>query len=174
MTSKIYAENHGVPRTTLRERLRAALGVERLIIIPKEPYDMFGHSDGMVRFIDSRTVLVNRPINHDMLGRKLRPHYEKVSQRLRRHGLTPIEFPYQPTEGVNAEGTPSAKGCYINFLQTSDKILLPVFGEDADKTAKDILRHVLPGTEIIPVRCDGLAEKGGLLNCVTWNVSEPT
>ena len=59
MTDEIYVENPGVERPRLRDRLRALLEVDRLILIPKEPYDKIGHADGMVRFVDSTTVLVN-------------------------------------------------------------------------------------------------------------------
>ena len=43
----------------MRETLRDELRVAELIVIPKEPYDEIGHADGMVRFLDAKTVLVN-------------------------------------------------------------------------------------------------------------------
>ena len=174
MTDKIYRENGSIPRQLLRRRLQSVLRLNRLIVIPREPYDLFGHADGMVRFADDRTVLVNHPVNEDRLGRELRPHYVKVARVIRQHGFTPIEFPYQPREERNADGIPSAKGVYINFLQTADMIVFPTFGwPDADGRAQRVLRQTFPRYRIIPLDCNDLAVDGGLLNCVTWNVKGP-
>ena len=163
-TDKIYAENRRVPRATLRERLRAALGVERLIIIPKEPDDIFGHADGMVRFINADTVLVNDTKHCD--------HYKKVAAVLQRQGLRSIPFPYAPTDDVGDDETPSAKGVYIIFLQTADIILLPRFGLPEDEEAEAILRRYFSQCRITRVQCDKLAANGGLLNCVSWTIRE--
>ena len=59
LTDKIYKENSALSRSELRDKLQKLLQVDQLIVIPKEPADLFGHADGMVRFIDEQSVLVN-------------------------------------------------------------------------------------------------------------------
>jgi agmatine deiminase len=60
LTSKVFKENPGYPEHNLIAEIRNQLQVEQVIIIPQEPKDFVGHADGMVRFIDENTVLVNR------------------------------------------------------------------------------------------------------------------
>ncbi|GAB6044508.1 hypothetical protein JCM11957_01060 [Caminibacter profundus] len=59
MTDKIFSENPSIERNKLIEKIKNLLEVDELIIIPKQPWDMFGHTDGLIRFIDENTVLVN-------------------------------------------------------------------------------------------------------------------
>jgi agmatine deiminase len=59
VTDKVYRQNPDVERPRVRTQLRTVLEVDRLVVIPKEPYDKIGHADGMVRFVDEKTVLVD-------------------------------------------------------------------------------------------------------------------
>ncbi len=161
VTDKIYQENRGMERRRLRDRLRTLLELDRLVVIPKEPGDLLGHADGMVRFVDDQTVLVNDYTTID-------PTFE---ERLRRSlsGFTLVSFPYCPT-GEVINGMESAEGVYINFLQINDVILLPAFGLRTDGKALSIVKQLFPGVRVLTVRSNDLAREGGLLNCVTWNI----
>jgi agmatine deiminase len=165
LTEKIFKENPRVSLAELPRQLKTALKVDRLAIIPAEPGDRIGHSDGVLRFIDHDTVLVNDYA-------EIEPGYgRRLATTLARHGLKSIPFPYCPTDEPGTDpGIPSAIGCYINFLQTHDTICVPAFGLAADKYAAKILGEVFLGYRVIKVRCRRLAKKGGVLNCVTWNV----
>ena len=92
VTDKVFRENPGVDRDDLLGRLREALRVEDLIVIPKEPYDVVGHADGVVRFLDDRLVVIND-------YSKVAPWYGKrLGSILRRAGLEWVVLPYQPEE----------------------------------------------------------------------------
>ena len=124
---------------------------------------MVGHADGMVRFVDGHTLLVNDySLSNPRFGKRL-------LAMLAEHGFETILFPYQPSDEI-FDGIPSASGVYINFLQTMDIILLPAFGIAEDDRAADVLRRVFPHTRVVPVPCGRLSKKGGVLNCVTWNI----
>src|SRR4051794_10173439 len=70
--------------------LETELGVERLIVIPREEDDEIGHADGMVRFVDERTLLLNDYTSVDAsFGQRLR-------HALKRQGFGTIPFPYSP------------------------------------------------------------------------------
>jgi agmatine deiminase len=58
LTDKTYKENPSVERPRLRQRLEAVFQAE-CVFIPKEPYDVIGHADGVVRFISDDRVLIN-------------------------------------------------------------------------------------------------------------------
>ena len=165
MTEKVYQENPKIPRPELRQKLQKLLEVSRLVMIPVEPRDICGHSDGVVRFVDHDTVLVNDYSD-------VEPAYsQRLLAALARHGLDAIPFTYCPTDERGTDpGIPPATGCYINFLQTQDKICVPAFGLAADEKAAIILAELFPQCQVIPVWCPKLALEGGAINCVTWNI----
>ncbi len=160
VTDKIYKENPRSSRSELRDKLRDLLQIDQLIIIPKEPLDLIGHSDAMVRFIDQQSVLVNDYIKVD-------PAFgERLLQTLRRNKLA-IEFmPYWPEKPSRA-GIPSAVGCYTNFLTTEKVLIAPVYGKKHDDVALRKLETVFPGLPLIPLNCTDVAREGGVLNCLS-------
>ena len=159
VTDKIYKENPGIERASLRDRLKRLLRIQTLIVIPKEPYDPIGHADGMVRFIDESTVVVN---DFSEVSAKYRV---RVLRCLERHGLGWIEIPYQPQPG-QYDGIPSAAGNWINFLRVGSLVIIPVFGLACDQSVCDLLRERFRLT-IRGLSCRDLADHGGVLNCVT-------
>lgn len=162
LTEKVYRENSGDDRPALREKLATFFQAEN-IIIPKEPYDVIGHADGVVRFVNDDTVVVND-------YRKIDPGYgEKLEGCLRRHELGVELLPYFCTNQV-IDSIPSAVGNYINFLRVNGLVIVPAYGVRQDEVACRTLERLLPGTKIVPVPCEGLARQGGVLNCVSWTV----
>jgi len=165
LTDKIYAENPGLECPHLRDRLREVLEVDRLIVIPTEPDDTIGHADGMVRFVDEKTLLVND-------YRKVDPAFgERLAEALR--GFDLLHFPYCPTEtpGPDPDIWP-ATGVYINFLQIDDVIICPTFDLPDDQRAMRLLDEFYPEQKVVPLSCEKLklTEDGGVLNCITWNI----
>lgn len=126
----------------------------RVIIIPSLRSDMTGHADGMVRFVDEYTVIVNA--SRSLFG--LEAH---IKVALRNHGIEVIDFPYLDSKGD------SAVGCYLNFLETEQSIFLPVFGVDMDNEAIETAKNIFNKT-IIPVNINEIAKDGGVLNCIRW------
>jgi len=163
MTGKIYRENPNFERPRLRDELRRLLEVERLIVIPKEPYDKIGHADGMVRFVNDKTVLVN---DYGMFDAAFG---ERLAVVLGKHGFDLIPFPHAPTYDA-MYGISSAEGVYINFLQIDGAIFFPTFNGSKDDQAMNILGRCFPTHTIIPIPSADLAVHGGVLNCATWNV----
>jgi agmatine deiminase len=163
LTDKVYTENPRHERPALRRELRRLLEVDRLVIIPKEPGDVVGHSDGVVRFVDGGTLLVNDYRSVDpAFGRRLAEALV---------GFEVVPFPYRPSDQPGPDpNVPPATGVYANFLQVGGMVLCPTFGQPADDEALAVLGRCFPTAALIPVPCSELAMEGGLLNCVTWNV----
>jgi agmatine deiminase len=162
LTDKVYRENRRCAPERLGRRLREQLEVEKIIVIPREPYDRIGHADGVVRFIDGRTVFVN--------DYAAMPAYRKrLHAALRQAGLEWQKMPYRPTEN-QTDGIPSAVGNYINFLQVGRTILMPVYGQKEDEAAARGLERAFPAGRVILLPCGQLAREGGILNCVSWTI----
>ena len=67
---------------------------------------------------------------------------------------------------VNAEETLSAKGIYVNFLETSGAVFVPAYNISADEKAVAVLR-ANTDKHVIQIDCGGIARYGGSLHCLT-------
>ena len=162
VTDRLYRENPAIPRAALRAELGRVLGA-RVVIIPPEPGDVIGHADGIVRFLDDQTVAIND-------YSKIDPAYGQCLDRsLRRAGLRAEPLPYSPTD-EEFDGIPSAAGNYVNFLRIAGLAVVPTYDLPQDGPACRAVERLLPGTEVVPVRCENLARDGGVLNCVAWTL----
>lgn len=155
ITDRVFSENTEYDKNTLLTELEKLLEAE-LVIIPSLKSDMTGHADGVVRFVNENTVIGN--------ALTYKSGYEqKVKRALDKHGISCFDFPYFNSAGI------SAVGSYLNFLETEKHIILPVFGGAQDETAVKCANEVF-NKKIIAVNINGIAEKGGVLNCISWEM----
>jgi agmatine deiminase len=170
MTEKVFRENKNRERKTVIKTLKKALRIEELIFIPIQPQDITGHADGMVRFYNENTVLVNE-------FTESASWIDKLNRAILKAGLEIICFPYQEsTRKENMEYT--AHGCYINFAQIGKLIIFPQFGGEFSKSDEDALNKIKelypsPEYQVEPIDADQIAYNGGVINCCTWNISRP-
>jgi agmatine/peptidylarginine deiminase len=164
LTKKVFKENSSIDRPHLRKRLEALFQAE-CVFIPKEPYDLVGHADGVVRFIAEDRVLVN-----DYSG--VDPGYgARLRKLLEWRGLEVETLPlFQEKGGRLPGGLPSAVGLYINFLRVGDAVVMPGYGRPEDEAAVETVCQALPHAVVSQVPCRSLAKKGGVLNCVSWTI----
>lgn len=153
ISDRVFLENHGISEAELTAKLAKLLEAS-VLIIPSLKSDMTGHADGMVRFVNENTVVANAPLSP--FGFET-----KVKKALQNHGIKVLDFPYFDSNGD------SAIGCYLNFLETEQTILLPVFSVDTDNKAVQTAKHIFHKA-IIPVNINEIAAAGGLLNCISW------
>lgn len=156
ITDRVFSENPAYyDKKTLLTELENLLEAE-IIIIPSLKSDMTGHADGVVRFVNENTVIGNAsPYKNG--------YEQKVKSALKKHGISVLDFPYFDSAGI------SAVGSYLNFLETEKQIFLPVFGDAQDEEAVKCAKEVFD-KEIIPVNINGIAEEGGVLNCISWEI----
>ena len=158
MTDKVLKENPGYDEYGLRFRLEELFETD-VVFIPWDRYEMFGHADGMVRFIDRRTVLLNNYLDFD---RSLR---ERIIRALDGH-FEVKELQYD---------TPRCSKyswAYLNFLQVAGRIFVPGLGISEDRLAVQQIQRFYPEHKVMLVPdCLELVRDGGALNCVTWNIA---
>lgn len=162
LTDKIFPENRDYGREALLRELKALLHVDRIITIPSEPGEAFGHADGVVRFVNEETVVVN---DYKKVSRRYR---DKLLRIFRKHGLQIIEIPYAPNLKSRAR-IPPATGVYVNFISSENLLLVPAYGLPEDQAAVRILANAY-GSNAVLVDCRALAADGGALNCISWNI----
>lgn len=153
ISDRVFSENPEYPPAALMRELSELLETE-VIVLPSLKSDMTGHADGMVRFLDDRTVLCNRPLSSCGFE-------QQVKRAVQNCGLDVVDFPFVPTGGV------SAVGCYLNYLETERVVFLPVFGIEQDAEAETSARQLF-SKEIVSVNIREIARQGGCLNCISW------
>ena len=137
MTDKVLKENPGYDEYGLRFRLEELFETD-VVFIPWDRYEMFGHADGMVRFIDRRTVLLN---NYSDFDRSLR---ERIIRALDGH-FEVKELQYDTPRCSNYSWA------YLNFLQVAGRIFVPGLGIAEDRLAVQQIQRFYPEHKVMLV-----------------------
>ena len=164
LTDKVYDENSKLDHKTVISTLKKELGVEEIFLIPKAPYEITGHADGMVRFLNETDLLVAD------YSKESETWKSKMKRALDKTGLNIIIYPAEIVEEKNEYGEYVARGVYINFAQIGEVILLPQFGLKTDKIALEKTKELFSDCKVIPIMANEIAAHGGVLNCITWNI----
>lgn len=157
MTNKVLTDNKIEESIAIIE-LKKIFKVDKVIIIPwikDGKKDDFGHADGMIRFIDNDTVL----LNYFLKGEK---ELIKI--------LYDNNLKYEFLEYGIPESTPEKNWAYINFLQTDKHILLPKQNIKEDKLAFEQIKGFFPKHNIIQIDISKITKDRGAFNCISWNI----
>jgi len=159
LTDKIVSENKfGYDKNQLINQLEELFEVEHIILIPWPKAEEYGHTDGMLRFIDEKTVLINEV-----------EKTTKLEKALKEHGLN-WEYIRYEVKNPNVD----LNWGYINFLQTKDLILLPKFDINEDEQALEKMKDYFPDyarkNHIAMVNMNNIVVHGGALNCISWTI----
>jgi agmatine deiminase len=141
VTDKVFPENRGIGPVELRQELRRLLRVETLVEIPVEPGDEVGHADGVVRFVDGSTVVINDYRRVDVAYRRV------LRRKLGAAGLNMVEIAYCPDLDASTD-IPSAVGNYVNYLQVGGLLVVSSYGQEEDLMAREALSRVFPTNSI--------------------------
>ncbi|HKM94983.1 MAG TPA: agmatine deiminase family protein [Prolixibacteraceae bacterium] len=166
ITDRIFDENPKyTSKAQLISELEELLEVE-IIVIPQIKSDMTGHADGLVRFVDQNTVLGN--------DREHEYKYWKngINKVLEKHGINYIDIPF--FEYKEKEYPDNAIGCYVNYLEVDDLIVLPIFEIENNKDEKvyELFLQIFQDRKIETINYNPIGCLGGLLNCTTWTIEE--
>lgn len=164
LTDKLYRENRKIKKAVLQRRLEQIFQT-KCIVIPSQSGDDVGHSDGVVRFVSEGLVFMNDYSATD-------PAYgAKLRTLLERNGLMVETLPmFEEDASRRQDDLPSAVGLYINYLRVGDVVVVPGYGRPEDAAALEKVRQVMPNASVYQVPCRRLAEKGGVLNCISWTI----
>lgn len=169
MTDKVFTEN-GQPEYNPEfiRRLQDFFGREIIFIPwhclnPDDPdAERYGHSDGFIHWCGGNRVLMTDHFKADD------DEASVIKRRLEEKGfdVTVMEFDVpKPNNNYN--------WAYVNYLQVGRKIIVPAFGIAEDGQALDYVRRANPDCEIHPFRMRDVANNGGALHCITWNILRP-
>lgn len=165
LTKKVLKDNRAKSRAEV-ERTILGLGFEKVVFIPVEPGDVIGHADGIARFVSADLLFVN-----DYTGSHFTGYRKRLMRILENAGIGAriVPFPWFSTTEKRGRIW-SAAGAYINFILTRHGIVYPTFNHPLDEQVARVLGEntALP---LRPVFASPLAAEGGVLNCISLNVT---
>lgn len=163
MTDRVFIDNPKYERKQLIRELHELLQIDKLYFVPEQPGDFTGHSDGMVRFINENTVVIND------YKKEKEWFYKAFEIAIHNTGLDYIKIPYNVYHNKSND---QANGDYINYLQMENTVFIPTFGINEDDLAVRQLETIFTGRKIVTVDSNEIAKDGGILNCITWNIKK--
>jgi agmatine deiminase len=84
----------------------------------------------------------------------------------RPYRLVALPWPKTRNNRVGQRVAPS----YANFLVINGAVLVPVYDDEADGKALDVIAGCFPGRKVIGVPCSPLIEQGGSLHCMSMQL----
>ena len=155
MTDKIFNENSSLSKEEVIAEIERVFSA-KLVVIPWDKEEEYGHADGMVRFVSDNHVLINQykdidPGFRQKLIDALSPYFSEISE---------LEY---------GKASSSQSWSHINYLQVDNYIFVPQLGIMTDKLALEQISKVFPTSKVVLVEVKGIVKKGGALNCVSWN-----
>ena len=169
MTDKVFTENGKEKDDEMfKAELESELG-HPVIIIPWKMHgdfnardtDKYGHSDGFVKWCGGNRILMG---NH---GDQYPEEAAAIRRILEEYGFVVTEMRF-----ADKVSSPRAdlNWAYINFLQVGNKIIMPIFNIKEDTIAWQYIHEAFPDCEIHQIEMAEVAEEGGALHCISWNI----
>lgn len=162
ISEKVFRDNHLYNNTKLTSELSNLLELDKIVFIPTVPYDITGHADGMVKFINRDTILLN-----DFRKVCSNSYINRLHKALKGFNVVQITNEFHRNKFKD-----DATGDYINMSVVKELIFLSSFGYQTDEVALRSVEAAFPNHSIIQIKTNELAAKGGILHCATWNLHE--
>lgn len=161
MTSKVFEENPGWRVNQLSQYLERKL-LGEIIFIPWDMEEVYGHTDGIVRFIDDDKVLMTNYWDFD------EDYANRFFDCMKHHFKSIKELRYKVKE-------PNKNNwAYVNWLQTDKVLILPKFEIPEDEQAFRQIEKLMPSYKgrIEMVDARDLVCHEGCFNCCSWTIRE--
>lgn len=157
----------------IEQRLKEALGAQKVLWL-NHGYlagdDTDSHIDTLARFISpTQIAYVGCDDEHDEHYAELKAmECELMGLRdLQGREYELIKLPFVSPIFEDSERLPAT---YANFLFVNGGLLVPIYGDQNDSLALDILQKALPHLEVVGIPCATLIKQHGSLHCVTMQL----
>ena len=156
---KVFAENS---KKFSKQELCAVLEKmlnKKVVFLPwrKHGDDVYGHSDGFVKFCGDKKVLMS---SH---GDGYKNEAKQIVAILENSGFEVEQMGFK-------KPCYESDWAYINFLQVGKNIIMPKFDNANDEIAMGFVASNFKYADIHAIDCSQIAKDGGVLHCVAWNI----
>ena len=129
--------------------------------------DTDSHIDTLARFVDKNTICYikceDKNDEHYTELAKMEKEL-KALKNAKGESFKLVALPFCTAKTYDDERLPAT---YANFLFINGAILLPIYNDENDKKAIEIMQKTCPKHKIIPIDCSVLIRQHGSLHCVT-------
>lgn len=129
--------------------------------------DTDGHIDTLVRFTPLHGLVIQGAYN-----RPSDTHFEDLfklrmecQQAFKTHAIYELPLPY--IENADSERLPAS---YANFLICNKSVLFPIYQQEEDAEALEVIQSAFPNHKIVAINCAPLVQQFGSLHCITMQV----
>lgn len=166
MVDKVIQANPHYSASKLLAELTRLYGCEVFLIPWDAEEGVYGHSDGVVRYMSDGELLFAKYPD---------PKYIKRCQTMLKAHFNKIYNLWMPSG--TAKCREGFQWAYINFIRTKEYIFMPALSKNADCIEDKAVRRQFelrfpeyPKENIIPINAlDALKNEGGL-HCCSWNI----
>ena len=153
----IFRKSKPEEKQKAEQELKTALGVDKVVWVPREIGDKICHIDGFMQFLGSKLCISNEV---HLSGCDLWQKREHILKPVININTT-ISLPC-----AAANNYLSAKGIYVNFLETANAVFLPQYNIFRDDEVFDAIKSYTE-KPVVKVDCSKIAEYGGAVHCLT-------
>lgn len=158
--------NAHLSKDELEKRLKELFGLTNIIWLENgfiRGDDTDSHIDTLARFVDENTiahcVCEDEKDEHFLPLNLMQKELEKTNFR-----LLPLPLPKPKFYGKQR-----LAATYANFVFINGALIVPIYNDENDKKACEILARALPNRKIIPVRAEVFLRQNGSLHCACQN-----
>jgi agmatine/peptidylarginine deiminase len=166
ITTTRFAKDNKLSVKEAKEKLKRTLNAKEVAIIEPDE-EVLAHSDGMVMWLDEKTLLVNdyssdKPFRNSVIN-ELKSNFPDTKI---------IEVPVVNVENKRGEwvGFESACGVNLNSVLTFKNVYVPVFGMPHDAKAVEVIKQNTD-KNVIEIDAKGVCPTGGSVRCLTWQLT---
>ena len=164
MTRKAYHANT-MTQKEFEDIFKQDFGINKIIWLNWDRHEIYGHADGIVRYITDNRVLMTNYSEYD------EEFATSFRNALEHDGYKVEELHY--SSDASPRSNEDLSWAYINFLQTSKVIIVPLLGiEEQDAEALKQIQDIYRDVDVKSVYALPLLKEEGGFNCFTWTVHQ--
>jgi agmatine deiminase len=185
--------NPDMSKEEIERGLRDYLGVEKVVWLGRgfDPEETTGHVDDVACYVRPGVVVIAwtddpQDWRHEIMRDNLERLKKATDARGRRLEIAKLPCPTDVTVteddawGIDSvEGTlPRRAGdrmpaTYVNFYICNGGVVMPVFDDSQDETARDTLQRLFPGRTVVTAPGRETVLGGGNVHCITQQQPRP-
>ncbi len=161
--------NPGLSKGKIEGFLRSYLGAINVIWLKDglAGDDTDGHIDDIARFVSrDMVVCASEDDERDENYNALRENFEIINRAQDQDGneLKVVRFPMPKKAEFEGQRVPAS---YVNFYIANKSVLVPIFNDENDKKALEIIGKLFPGRRVVGIDCRAMVVGFGTIHCAT-------
>jgi agmatine deiminase len=157
--------NPGMTKADVEARLRAELGVERLLWLGDGLLNDHtdGHVDNLARFVAEGVLAIPTPTEDDPNAAV----YRDARDRAEAFGVEVVSLPSPGQVERDGEIIPAS---YMNFYIGNAAVAVPLYGAANDEAAVAAIAALFPDRHVEGYRADHILTGGGSFHCISQQI----